>query len=191
MNRAAEATKKSRATDHHRCHTSPVARTPSAVLDRRVNAGIARLSRDDAGELLTLQRAAWVSEAIEGDTLAIPALHEDFADIARQLADPGLTIWGLREGGRLIATVRISTPSPGVILLGRLAVVPDLVGQGLGGAMLRFAEARIPPGTTRVELVTGIHSVANHRFYGARGYTLVDAPPPPEGAVIFAKELSP
>lgn len=168
-----------------------MARTPPAVLDRRVTAGTARLTSADAGELLTLQRAAWVSEAIEGDTLAIPALHEGLADVVCQLADAALTIWGLREDGRLIATVRISARSPGVILLGRLAVVPDLVGQGLGGAMLRLAEARIPPGTARVELVTGIHSLANHRFYGARGYTMVDAPPPPEGAVIFAKKLSP
>ena len=38
-------------------------------------------TRGDAGELLTLQRACWVTEAVANDDLAIPALHEGLADV--------------------------------------------------------------------------------------------------------------
>ncbi len=42
----------------------------------------------DAGELLTLQRACWVQEALANDSLAdIPALHESLDDVAGVDAD--------------------------------------------------------------------------------------------------------
>ena len=73
--------------------------------------------------------------------------------------------------------------------IGRLGVVPDLARQGLGSAMLRFAEARLPAGVRRIELVTGIRSLGNHAFYARHGYTMVERDPV-EGIVRFAKELS-
>lgn len=155
--------------------------------DARVAAGLVVLGTEDAGELLTLQRAAWLTEAIEGATLAIPPLHESLADVAAQLADASVPVLGVRERGRLVATVRVSRLGPGVAFVARLATAPDLVGAGLGGAMLRLAEARAPEDTVRVELVTGARSTRNHRFYERRGYRRV-AGRAPEGAVRFAKE---
>lgn len=150
---------------------------------------VIRLTGPDAGELLTLQLAAWVREAIENDTLTIPALHETVDDVRGQLDDPALTIWGLREGPRLIATVRTSLRSPTTAFLGRLGVVPDRMSEGIGSAMLRTAESRLNHGVTRIELVTGIRSFRNHDFYRRHGYDLT-AEDPAGGIVHMTRVLA-
>lgn len=159
-------------------------------LDDRVAAGTARLGVADAGEVLTLQLAAWVREAHDNHTLAIPALHESLEVVVAGLADPGLLTWGHRSpSGRLLGMVRTSPLAPGTALLGRLGVVPDLVGQGLGSALLRLAENRLPTDVQRVQLHTGAGGAANQRFYERHGYQrIVDTAGPP-GTVSFAKEL--
>ena len=132
--------------------------------------GVRRLGADDAGQLLTLQLAAWVIEAHANDTLAIPALHETIDDVRQQLADPEWRIVGLLEEGRLLATVRTRVVDSGDGYVGRLAVVPDLHGRGLGSAMLRRAEVDLPSSVRVIDLVTGIRSTANHAFYRRHGY---------------------
>jgi GNAT superfamily N-acetyltransferase len=143
-------------------------------VDYDLAAGTALLAAADMGELLTLQLAAWVREARENDTLDIPPLLEGVADVRAQLADPALTIWGYRSGGRLIATVRTSLLDDTTAFVGRLGVVPDLMGQGIGSAMLRWGEAHLPTSVSRIELVTGIGSTSNHAFYARHGYAIVD-----------------
>lgn len=133
-----------------------------------------RLDAAEAGELLTLQYAAWLLEAIENATLAIPTLHETLDDVRGSLTDPALTSWGLRLDRRLIGTVRTSILRDGSGYIGRLGVVPDRHGQGLGSALLRFAEGTLSETVTRFELMTGARSVSNHRFYARHGYTIFD-----------------
>ena len=54
----------------------------------------------DAGELTTLQRACWVSEARANDTHDIPPLVESVDEVAQGLRD--WQTWVVREGGRLV-----------------------------------------------------------------------------------------
>jgi GNAT superfamily N-acetyltransferase len=157
--------------------------------DERTAAGTVRLGPSAAGELFTLQQAAYVSEARAAGTVEIPPLQEGVAELLVRLADPAITTWGLYEHGRLLAAVRCSLPSAELAFIGRLGVVPDLARQGLGSAMLRFAEARLPAGVRRVELVTGIRSLGNHALYHRHGYTMVERDPV-EGIVRFAKRLA-
>lgn len=142
--------------------------------DERVAAGVRRLGVADAGEVLTLQLAAWVREARENGTIDIPPLRDTLPDVLAQLADPGSTVWGLREDRRLLAMGRFRLTAPDVAFVGRLGVVPDLQRQGLGGAMLRHVESTMPAAVTRIELVTGLRSVSNHEFYGRHGYQIVE-----------------
>ena len=134
-----------------------------------------RLGPDDAGELLTLHRAAYVSEARLHDDFELPPLVQTLEQLRADLADPAVTTIGLRLGAagsppaRLVASARLA-PAPGAADLGRLAVAPDLQGQGLGTRLLELAEAALPPGVSRVQLFTGEHSVANLRLYRRAGY---------------------
>src|SRR5690625_7579845 len=59
------------------------------------------------GELLTLQRAAFVGEAIATGDLGIPALSQSFEDLRAELQDDAIVPVGAWIGERLVASVRI------------------------------------------------------------------------------------
>jgi tRNA (guanine37-N1)-methyltransferase len=124
----------------------------------------------DAGELLTLQRACWVTEAIANETWQIPALLETVQQVAL-----GLREWDtfvVRSGGRLVGSVRgrLAPDDPTVWQIGRLMVAPDLQGRGLGRALLEFAEKAAPTGVETLWLNNGARSDRNLRIYRRAGY---------------------
>ena len=141
------------------------------------DAVVLRLGPDDAGEVLTLLRAAYVSEARLHDDLDLPPLLQTLEQLRADLADASVVTYGLRlrqpgtVPGRLVGTARLAPAADGAADLGRLAVVPDLQGRGLGARLLELAEEFRPAGVTRLRLFTGEHSVGNLRLYRRHGYT--------------------
>jgi len=129
-----------------------------------------RLWPDDAGEVLTLQRAAYVTEAQAHGDLTMPPLTQTLDQLRAELADPAVTAWGIHENGRLVASVRVRLVEPNVAEVGRLVVAPDRQGHGLGSGLLHAAEARLPRRVSLVRLFTGEHSHANLRLYRRLGY---------------------
>ncbi|WP_407727507.1 hypothetical protein ACJEDT_07880 [Rhodococcoides fascians] len=70
---------------------------------------VVRLAAEDAGELLTLQRAAYVTEAQAHGDVLLPPLTQSSAEVAEELSSPGVTAIGIRtETSRLVAAVRVS-----------------------------------------------------------------------------------
>lgn len=130
---------------------------------------IARATATDAPELLVLQRACWATEAIDNDRLDIPALHETLDDVLHGIAEQ--QTWVVRDGPRLVATVRGKAVGD-AWEVGRLGVVPDLVGQGIGRTLLAWIEEHAPAGIHRFQLFTGGRSARNQRMYGRAGYVL-------------------
>lgn len=125
-----------------------------------------RLEVADAGEVLTLQRAAYVTEARAHDDWDLPPLLETLEETRAALA--GLS-WGIREHGRLVASVRL-TVSGEVGVIGRLVVAPDRQGCGLGGGLLAAVEAAAPSPVTLFRLFTGSKSAGPLRLYTKHGY---------------------
>ncbi|WP_225232296.1 GNAT family N-acetyltransferase [Klenkia terrae] len=121
--------------------------------------------RERAGELLTLQRAAYVTEAqLYGDA-RLPALTETLPELLAELAGSAcLAAW---HGPRLVGAVR-SREVDGVLHIGRLVVAPDLQGHGIGSRLLAAAEGT--SGCATATLFTGHLSEANLRLYRRRGY---------------------
>jgi len=126
-----------------------------------------RLSVADAGEVLTLQRAAYVTEARAYADFDLPPLLETLEEVRAALTS--CLCWGVRENGRLVAAVRL-TVSGHVGVIGRLAVAPDRQGTGLGGGLLRAAEAAAPPPVTVFRLFTGAASAGSLHLYAKHGY---------------------
>jgi tRNA (guanine37-N1)-methyltransferase len=122
----------------------------------------------DAGELWTLQRAAYLVEGARYDTFAIPPLTETLDELRATLLEG--TVLVAERAGRLVGSVRGEVRDEGVWYIGRLMVAPDLQGQGLGTTLMDRIEALAPPGTRVLRLVTGLQSEANLRFYRRRGY---------------------
>jgi len=65
-----------------------------------------RLRPADAGEVLTIQRAAYVTEAQAHADLQLPPLTQGLDDLREELARPSVHGWGIRDAGRLVAAVR-------------------------------------------------------------------------------------
>ena len=66
------------------------------------------LRAEHAGELLTLQRAAYVTEAQVHREVDLPPLRQPLAGLAAELGDREVSAAGWRdEAGRLVAAVRL------------------------------------------------------------------------------------
>lgn len=147
------------------------------------------LGPDDAGEVLTLQRAAYVTEAQAHGDLTLPPPRQSLSELVTELGRPDVLALGWRDdGGRLLAAVRVTvlaaegTAGDGTVAeLGRLSVVPDRQGQGLGSRLLAAVEDRLPTGVTEVRLFTGERSEANLRLYRRHGYAETHRTPTPAG----------
>lgn len=126
------------------------------------------LGPQDAGEVLTLQRAAYVTEAAAHDDFRLPPLTESLAEVRAALSASEIVALGIRDDGRLVGAVRLCLAGR-VVELGRLIVAPDRQGEGLGTRLLRHAET-VFPDAQELRLFTGEHSASNLRRYARLGY---------------------
>jgi GNAT superfamily N-acetyltransferase len=154
------------------------------------------LNVTDAGEVLTVQRAAYVSEAQAHSDLDLPPLCQSLEELASELADPEVLALGLRDQARrLVAAVRVRVraAAPTVAEVSRLAVVPDRQGQGLGGRLLADLEQWLPTGVAELRLFTGERSARGLRLYSRLGYTETHRTSAPAGysLIHLAKPVHP
>ena len=138
------------------------------------------------GELLTLQRAAYVSEAQLYDDVRLPALVQTPDELADELAQSSCL--AALAGSRLVGAVR-TRERDGVLHVGRLVVAPDLQGRGIGTRLLLAAERSTT--LPRAALFTGARSTANLRLYRRHGYVETAREPVRPGLelVHLVKEL--
>jgi len=126
---------------------------------------VRRIGPEDAGEVLTVQRAAFVSEALIYGDADQPALTQTFEQLEAELHDAGGFVAVVGE--RIVGAIR--TRERGEVLeVGRIAVAPDQQGAGVGRMLLAAAEEAT--GCAVAELFTGSLSEANLRLYQDCGY---------------------
>lgn len=130
---------------------------------------LSRISPEDAGEVLTVQRAAFVSEALIYGTVDMPPLTQTLEQVRAELADADG--WVARIEKRLVGAIRVRQTDD-LLLIGRLAIAPDMQGSGIGRALLEAAEADTR--AAEAELFTGSLSEANVRLYESCGYRITE-----------------
>lgn len=123
---------------------------------------------EDAGEVLTLQRAAYVTEAQLYDDVRLPALTQSLDDLRAELQQ-GLAFKATLAFNRVVGGVRARLDD-GTLHVGRIIVAPDQQGKGIGSALLQRVEREAPAGTAKYALFTGHLSSANLRLYERHGY---------------------
>ena len=146
------------------------------------DATLSRATAADAAELLVLQRACWVQEAIDNSSLELPALTETLEEVTAWIT--AWQVWVVHHHGRLVAAGRARREGASWEV-GRLMVAPDLAGRGLGRWLLRYAECAAPDDVTSVGLFTGARSLRNLALYQRAGYQPVGES---GGAVRLIKE---
>ncbi|MEV0891739.1 GNAT family N-acetyltransferase [Promicromonospora sp. NPDC050262] len=130
---------------------------------------IALVEDDHAGELLTLRRAAFVTEAQLYDDPNIPPLTQTLAELREDLARDDVVTIGAWEGHRMIGSVRVEIEGEKATL-GRLAVAPDKQARGIGTEMLFAVLPYLPEQTTEIWVFTGKDSKQNLALYTKHGY---------------------
>ncbi|UFU05625.1 GNAT family N-acetyltransferase [Ruania halotolerans] len=127
------------------------------------------IDAEHAGELLTVRRAAFVTEAQLYDDPHIPSLTQTLDELTEDLARTDVVTLGAWAGGRLVGSVRVGLEEDRA-LLGRLAVVPDLQGQGIGTQLLMAVLHYLPEQTQEVWVFTGQDSKQNLSLYAKHGF---------------------
>jgi len=135
---------------------------------------VLRMTAADAGEVLTLQRAAYVTEAQLYRDAFLPALTQTLEELVDEIESGGGLV--LRKNGRIIGAVRTRVVG-GLLHIGRLVVAPDVQGHGFGSILMNAAEGEAaatdedsPLAADAAVLFTGKLSEANLRLYARRGY---------------------
>lgn len=129
---------------------------------------IERAGVADAGEILTVQRAAYLTEAqLYGDPFIQPLVES--LDQLRTLLKGETIILKATMGGRLVGSVR-ATVQEQTCLIGRLVVVPDLQGEGIGTRLMEAVEAEVAGSVASLVLFTGHLSAGNLKLYKRLGY---------------------
>lgn len=122
-----------------------------------------------AGELLTVRRAAYVTEAqLYGDP-NLPALVQTLDELVEDLERDDVVTIGAWHDHRLVGSVRVELEGEKATI-GRLAVVPDLQGKGIGSELLMEILKYLPEQTTEVWVFTGKDQRANAAMYQRQGY---------------------
>jgi len=131
---------------------------------------IEQATKQDAEEILGLQRIAYKSEAELYQTWDIPPLTETLEEIidafGRQIF---LKAFISKDNRRIIGSVRAELKED-TCLIGRLIVHPDFQGKGTGTALMQEIE-RLFPQVHRFELFTGHKSIRNLSLYHKLGYS--------------------
>lgn len=143
------------------------------------------ISPDDAGEVLTIQRAAFASEALIYGDPDMPPLTQTLEELRAELVE-NLGCVAV-AGHRAVGAVRARLDGE-LLLIGRLAIAPDQQGEGLGTQLLTAVEDRgREAGATEAELFTGGLSEANQRLYEREGYHRTEETA--DGEIFYRKPL--
>lgn len=145
------------------------------------------LGPEHAGEALTVQRAAYVSEAQRYRAPDIPPLTETADELRADLAGGVLAV-GAWLGPRLVGAVRGRVAGERMEVA-RFVVAPDLQGRGTGRALLGALHAAAPPQVAVFWLVTGARSEDNLRFYRRAGYAVAGWTTDSAGVDLLRLEL--
>lgn len=118
------------------------------------------VSVEEAGELLVLRRAAFVTEAQKYGDPNIPPLTQTLAELIADLRNPDVVTLGAWENHRLVGTLRVLLEGSKATL-GRFAVAPDKQGKGVGTQLMHAMLPYLPEKISEVWVFTARDQVQN------------------------------
>jgi ribosomal protein S18 acetylase RimI-like enzyme len=129
---------------------------------------IKRATRQDAADILALQKLAYQSEAAIYNDYTIKPLIQTQNDIEEEFKD--YVFLKVTEGDVIIGSVRARLIKDDSCYIGRLIVHPNHQNQGIGKKLLEEVE-KIFKSCGRFELTAGHRSQKNLTFYRKLGFS--------------------
>lgn len=123
-------------------------------------------SFEDLGEILEIQKAAYLSEAELYHEIVIPPMTQTLKEVQEEYTNS--TFYKLVDKSNVIGSVRVHQ-SKDTCYINKLCVLPNVQGQGYGGLIMNEVEKNATT-CTRFELFTGHRSMKNLNFYIRLGY---------------------
>lgn len=145
---------------------------------------ISQASPEDLPAILAVQKAAFWGQAKIYNDFSLPPLVQTFEELVEECR-PKIVLKAEFDG-KIIGTVRADEHA-GTCRIGRLAVLPENQGQGVGVALMRAIEARFSS-AKRFAIFTGHKSLKNIRLYERLGYTQTEQKRVSEGLIIVYME---
>jgi len=127
---------------------------------------IEKVIKEDLGEILTLQKLAYQSEAEIYDDYSIPPLTQTLAEIEEDFSFQ--VFLKIVKDNKIIGSVR-AFKEDNTCFIGKLIVHPNFQNQGIGTKLLKKIET-IFDDVNRYELFTGHKSEKNLYLYQKLGY---------------------
>ena len=127
---------------------------------------IKRAEKEDVEEILALQYLAYQSEAELLKNPDIPPLTQTLDDASAEY-DKGIFLKAVDSFGKIIGSARWFEED-GTVYIGKLMVLPEMQGRGIGSALLDAVEKMQP--AKRYELFTSNKSEQNIELYEKHGY---------------------
>jgi ribosomal protein S18 acetylase RimI-like enzyme len=132
---------------------------------------------EDAGEVMTVQRAAFLIEGELNNSFTLPPMTETLDEV-RKAIESDTVVLVARLGHRIVGSVRgIAVDGTGHV--GRLSLAPDMHGRGIGRDLMAAIEAALADRVTKYQLFTGATSENNLRMYRRLGYYEIGWRPAP------------
>lgn len=128
---------------------------------------IKQANRDDLAEILKLQKAAFLSEALLVNDLSVQPMTQTPDSLEKEF-DRGIILkYTDPESQRIVGSVRAYEES-GTAHVRKLIVHPDFQGRGIGKRLLYAIEEYFSG--KRLKLFTGVLSEKNQALYRRAGY---------------------
>jgi ribosomal protein S18 acetylase RimI-like enzyme len=121
---------------------------------------------EDAEEILTLQKLAYLEEAAFYDDYTIPPLNQTLEETEAEFKEQ--LVLKTTLDGKIIGSVR-AYMEEGTCFIGKLIVHPDHQNWGIGTRLMHEIENRFDQ-AVRYELFTGYRSERNLHLYRKLGY---------------------
>lgn len=128
---------------------------------------ILSVTEEDLAEILNLQYLAYQAEAILAKNPDIPPLKQTLAELYEEFR-AGTILKAVDDAGKILGSVRYFQNGD-TVAIGKLMVLPEYQGCGLGTRLLHTVECNCPG--KRLELFTGKNSQRNIAWYEKCGFS--------------------
>ncbi|MDR2302820.1 MAG: GNAT family N-acetyltransferase [Deltaproteobacteria bacterium] len=128
---------------------------------------IVKATLNDLPKVLSLQKLAYLSEAILVNNLSIQPLTQTLEEIEKEFSKGLILIKTDEKTGEIIGSIRAHEEN-GRVQVGKLMIHPDYQNRGLGTSLLKEIETYYKNKT--FELFTSGKSKKNLHFYLKNGY---------------------